>query len=239
MAFLDRTARSFLLAELVLALPFALGWRMGPVSRALAATLAAEAVTCWPLWRAWPNPFYAAFQPKQDLARFLSVKPSAGLGRDLADVFTQAREHKTTAEHRKEEVARSGRPQGVRVHAGDKIQGLIQQIILPQIARSHRAPVNIVDHQCPCLVMKNCRRDPRRKGRLAGGKLVKAQDVMHRNVIAHPHHSALGPVLHQKIVIGDATAQRCGADRPAPARQGFDLFQRCHDGPSLRHLGVG
>ena len=127
----------------------------------------------------------------------------------------------------------------VTVHAGDKIQGLIQQIILPQIARSHRAPVDIVDHQSPCLVMQNRRRDPRRKGGLAGGKLVKAQDVMHDNVIANPHHGTLGPVLHQKIVIGDATAQRRGADRPAPARQGFDLFQRCHDGPSLRHLGAG
>jgi hypothetical protein len=59
-SFADGHDNNFLLAELVLALPFALGWRMGPVSRALAATLAAEAVTCWPLWRAWPNPFYAA-----------------------------------------------------------------------------------------------------------------------------------------------------------------------------------
>jgi hypothetical protein len=59
-SFADGHDNNFLLAQLALALPFALGWRVGAVSRALAATLTAEAVFCWPPWRAWPNAFYAA-----------------------------------------------------------------------------------------------------------------------------------------------------------------------------------
>ena len=35
----------------------------------------------------------------------------------------------------------------VAVHARHQVQGLIQQIILPQILRRHRAPVDIVNHQ--------------------------------------------------------------------------------------------
>ena len=59
-SFADGHDNNFLLAQLLLAVPFALGWRMAAVSRSLAAVMTAEAVFCWPPWRAWPNAFYAA-----------------------------------------------------------------------------------------------------------------------------------------------------------------------------------
>ena len=55
-AFEDGHDNNFLLFELALALPYALGWRVPEVTRALAATLFAEAAVCWPVWRHWPNP---------------------------------------------------------------------------------------------------------------------------------------------------------------------------------------
>lgn len=55
-AFEDGHDNNFLLLELALALPYALGWRVPEVTRALAATLFAEATVCWPVWRHWPNP---------------------------------------------------------------------------------------------------------------------------------------------------------------------------------------
>ena len=59
-SFSDGHDNNFLLAQLLLALPFAAGWRTRSVSRALALVMTAEAVFCWPPWRAWPNAFYAA-----------------------------------------------------------------------------------------------------------------------------------------------------------------------------------
>lgn len=47
------------LLEFVLAIPFAVGFKTSAVARALAATLAAEAVTCWPFWANWPTHTYA------------------------------------------------------------------------------------------------------------------------------------------------------------------------------------
>lgn len=47
------------LLEFVLAIPFAVGFKTSAVARALAATLAAEAVTCWPFWADWPTRTYA------------------------------------------------------------------------------------------------------------------------------------------------------------------------------------
>ena len=55
-AFEDGHDNNFLLLELALALPFALGWRVPQVTRMLAGTLFAEAAVCWPVWRHWPNP---------------------------------------------------------------------------------------------------------------------------------------------------------------------------------------
>ena len=47
---------NILLIEFGLALPFALGWRTGLVSRLLALVCAMEAVVCWPIWGgAWPT----------------------------------------------------------------------------------------------------------------------------------------------------------------------------------------
>lgn len=48
------------LLEFVLALPFAAGYKTSAVARMLAATLAAEALTCWPFWTQWPTQSYAA-----------------------------------------------------------------------------------------------------------------------------------------------------------------------------------
>lgn len=48
------------LVEFVLALPFAVGFKTPAVARLLAATLAAEAVVCWPFWADWPTPSYSA-----------------------------------------------------------------------------------------------------------------------------------------------------------------------------------
>ena len=48
------------LLEFVLALPFAVGFKTAAVARLLAATLAAEAATCWPFWADWPTQSYAA-----------------------------------------------------------------------------------------------------------------------------------------------------------------------------------
>ena len=55
----DGHDNNWLLLEFVLAIPFAAGWKVGGVSRLLAATLVAEAVTCWPFWREWPTPSYS------------------------------------------------------------------------------------------------------------------------------------------------------------------------------------
>ena len=55
-AFEDGHDNNFLLVELALSLPYALGWRVPEVTRALAGTLLAEAAVCWPVWRHWPNP---------------------------------------------------------------------------------------------------------------------------------------------------------------------------------------
>lgn len=55
-AFEDGHDNNFLLVELALSLPFALGWRVPEVTRMLAGTLLAEAAVCWPVWRHWPNP---------------------------------------------------------------------------------------------------------------------------------------------------------------------------------------
>jgi uncharacterized membrane protein YphA (DoxX/SURF4 family) len=48
------------LLEFVLALPFVVGYKTAAVARILAATLAAEALTCWPFWAPWPTQSYAA-----------------------------------------------------------------------------------------------------------------------------------------------------------------------------------
>lgn len=37
-----------------------MGYRTEAVGRLLAATLAAEALTCWPFWADWPTRTYAA-----------------------------------------------------------------------------------------------------------------------------------------------------------------------------------
>lgn len=42
------------------ALPFAVGYKTEAVGRLLAATLAAEALTCWRFWADWPTRSYAA-----------------------------------------------------------------------------------------------------------------------------------------------------------------------------------
>lgn len=42
------------------ALPFAAGYKTEAVGRLLAATLAAEALTCWRFWADWPTRSYAA-----------------------------------------------------------------------------------------------------------------------------------------------------------------------------------
>lgn len=55
-AFEDGHDNNFLLLELALAIPYALGWRVPEVTRMLSATLFAEACVCWPVWRHWPNP---------------------------------------------------------------------------------------------------------------------------------------------------------------------------------------
>lgn len=47
----DGHDNSWLILELVLSLPFAAGYKTRPVTLALAATLAAEALTCWRFWR--------------------------------------------------------------------------------------------------------------------------------------------------------------------------------------------
>lgn len=46
----DGHDNSWLILELVLSLPFAAGYKTRPVTLALAATLAAEALTCWRFW---------------------------------------------------------------------------------------------------------------------------------------------------------------------------------------------
>ena len=47
----DGHDNSWLILELLLSLPFAAGYKTRPVTLALAATLAAEACTCWRFWR--------------------------------------------------------------------------------------------------------------------------------------------------------------------------------------------
>jgi hypothetical protein len=48
-----------------------------------------------------PNPFYAPFQAKKDVAAFLSAKPSHALNRRTLDVFTQQRVHRKSPEMEK------------------------------------------------------------------------------------------------------------------------------------------
>lgn len=55
-AFEDGHDNNFLLVELALSLPYALGWRVPEVTRMLSGTLLAEAAVCWPVWKHWPNP---------------------------------------------------------------------------------------------------------------------------------------------------------------------------------------
>lgn len=59
-AFEDGHDNGFLLIELALALPYALGFALPSVTRALVAALLGEAIFCWPVWRPWTNPHYAA-----------------------------------------------------------------------------------------------------------------------------------------------------------------------------------
>ena len=51
----DGHDNNWLLLELLLALPFAIGYKTEAVSRALAATMLAEALTCWNFLATWPS----------------------------------------------------------------------------------------------------------------------------------------------------------------------------------------
>lgn len=51
----DGHDNNWLLLELLLALPFAIGYKTEAVSRALAATMLAEALTCWNFLASWPS----------------------------------------------------------------------------------------------------------------------------------------------------------------------------------------
>ncbi|PSC68068.1 family transcriptional regulator [Micractinium conductrix] len=82
----DGHDNNWLLLEFVLAIPFAAGWKVGGVSRLLAATLVAEAVTCWPFWREWPTPSYSVhvrlhFATNLGVAGGLLLLASFGAGR--------------------------------------------------------------------------------------------------------------------------------------------------------------
>ena len=75
-AFDDGHDNNFILAEMALALPYALGWRLPAVTRGLVATLLAEACVCWGPWRPWPNPHFRAHVRSHF---FVNVGAAAGL----------------------------------------------------------------------------------------------------------------------------------------------------------------
>lgn len=73
-----------------------MGWKLGPVARLLAATLAAEAVTCWPFWAPWPTHSYAAhvrlhFATNLGVAGGLLLLASFGAGRFTVDAFLKSK----------------------------------------------------------------------------------------------------------------------------------------------------
>ena len=75
-AFDDGHDNNFLLLELALAVPYALGWRLPAVTRGLVVTLLAEACVCWPVWTSWPNRHFAAHVRSHF---FVNVGVAAGL----------------------------------------------------------------------------------------------------------------------------------------------------------------
>ena len=86
----DGHDNNWLLLEFLLALPLGVGLRTGPVARLLAATLAAEAATCWQFWREWPTVSYAAhvrlhFVTNLGVAGGLLLLASFGAGRFTVD----------------------------------------------------------------------------------------------------------------------------------------------------------
>ncbi|MEW5297614.1 MAG: hypothetical protein WDW36_000813 [Sanguina aurantia] len=57
----DAHDNSWVLLQLALALPMALGWKTAEMCRLLSWSLVAEALTCWPFWAwYWPSWYYAA-----------------------------------------------------------------------------------------------------------------------------------------------------------------------------------
>ena len=85
---------NWLLLEFLLALPFAVGWRTRGCARVLAATLIAEALTCWPWWAHWPTAAYAAhvrlhFVTNLGVAGGLLLLASFGAGRFTVDALLQ------------------------------------------------------------------------------------------------------------------------------------------------------
>ncbi|KAL4436580.1 hypothetical protein ABPG75_003719 [Micractinium tetrahymenae] len=88
----DGHDNNWLLLEFVLAIPFAVGYKTSGVARALAATLAAEAVTCWPFWADWPTHTYAGhvrlhFATNLGVAGGLLLLASFGAGRFTVDAL--------------------------------------------------------------------------------------------------------------------------------------------------------
>lgn len=75
-AFEDGHDNLFILLEMILAVPYALGWRLTAATRGLVATLLAEAAFCWPVWRPWPNPHFRAHVRSHF---FVNVGVAAGL----------------------------------------------------------------------------------------------------------------------------------------------------------------
>lgn len=51
----DGHDNNWLLAEFVLAIPFAVGFKTAAVSRLLALCLSLEALTCWRFWKVFPT----------------------------------------------------------------------------------------------------------------------------------------------------------------------------------------
>ena len=120
----------------------------------------------------------------------------------------------------------------VTMRAGDQIKRRLQHRVPGEIGGGHGLPLDIVDHQGTRRMVQHGRRDPCRMGSTACVQLVKAHDLMHRNVVANPHHGAAGLILHQKIQVGNAAAKGLGHDRPLPDRQRQHLFHGRHRGPS-------
>ncbi|PRW45162.1 hypothetical protein C2E21_6125 [Chlorella sorokiniana] len=88
----DGHDNNFLLLEFVLALPFAVGYKTEAVGRLLAATLAAEALTCWRFWADWPTRSYAAhvrlhFMTNLGVAGGLLLLSAMGAGRFAVDAL--------------------------------------------------------------------------------------------------------------------------------------------------------